>query len=92
MKINGNDVLKQMALFICTYLQYWRWYRARCGPGSKRTGSGRFPNRVFYLLMSGLQIRIGPGKSFATRYCELVGDENSGSTGVRSATILRDGL
>lgn len=91
MKINGNNVLKWMAFCISRYLQYWRWYRARYDPGSKRSRSRGFPNWVLTAVTPCLWNCIGHVKRFAMRYRKQRADGNSGGTGVGYPTIVREG-
>ena len=70
MKFNGNNVLKQMALFIFMHLQNWGRNRAWYGTQSKVNRSDGFPNRVRSTITSGFLYCIGHGESFATHYRE----------------------
>ena len=98
MKINGNNVLKQMALFIFQYLQNWSWNRGRYDPRSNRSRSGGFPNWILTTVTSCFWILVGHVEGFATRYRERRTDENSGRTcdirrlSVRAQTLRIEGI
>lgn len=80
-----------MALSVCTYLRYSRWYRALHATESKVKISGGFLNWVFVLVVYGLQNVDQLVESFATHHREQCDDQNSRRTATRYPTIVREG-
>lgn len=81
-----------MALLFCKYLQYPSRCRGLYATQSNLNILGGFPNGVFTITTPCLWNCNGRDERFAMRYRELCSDENSGRTGDRYPTNVREGL